>query len=441
MIVGRIVYQGSKLSLCNQWMNTSLWELCGIEGRPDVDDHCYLPLDRLLERQEAIQKKLINKHLKNGCLVLYDITSTYFEGEYKDSDIVCFGYNRDKKRGHEQVVIGLMCTAEGCPVGCEVFPGNTNDSTTVMGKITELRQLYGLEEIVFVGDRGMVTKARLSELRDIEGLNTISALTHGQMRALLERKVIAPELFDETNVIEVIDPEDNRERYCLCRNPITREAERKTRRRLIALTESNLGQIADYKKKVTVEMLGARIGKLLAKYKVGKFFEWSVEPDPEAKKSREHQVKWSLKEDKIASEELLDGCYIVNTDASVERFATDEVVANYKELGNVERAFRSMKQVHLEMRPVYHKIDRRIKAHLFLCTLSYYLQWHLMQRVSPLLESGGEGKDRRWTVQNVIERLRQVCRNQVQADGVRFHQVTELADDQREIFNLLQVAL
>lgn len=500
MIVGRIVYQGSKLSLCNQWENTSLWELCGIHGRPDVEDHCYLPLDRLLERQEAIQKKLVSKHLKNGCLVLYDITSTYFEGEYKHSDIVRFGYNRDKKRGHEQIVIGLMCTSEGCPVGCEVFPGNTTDCTTVMGKIAELRELYGLEKVVFVGDRGMVTKSNLNKLRDIEGLNTISALTHGQMRKLLERKVIEAELFDEKNVVEVIDPENNQERYCLCRNLATRDRERATRHRLIELTKKGLEEIADYKRKVTVEVLGARVGKLLAKYKMGKFFQWSVEPAPEtqsepkkpqaaeieptpetktepkkpqaaenpkksqtpkakkpkkspapkAKKSQApdprkslgHQVKWSLEKAKIAEEELMDGCYIINTNASKERFSTDEVVANYKGLQNVESAFRSLKQVHLEMRPVYHKIDRRIKAHVFLCTLSYYVQWHMMQRVKPLLENRGkDGKERRWTVQNIVERLKQVCRNQVQAEGVKFHQMTELDEEQREIINLLQVAL
>ena len=441
MIVGRIIYQGSKLSLCNQWANTCLWELCGIEDRPDVEDHCYDPLDRLLERQQSIQKKLASKHLKNGCLVLYDITRTYFEGEYKDSEIVRFGYNRDKKRGHEQVVIGLMCNAEGCPIGCEVFPGNTNDSTTVMGKIDELRELYGLESVVFVGDRGMLTKARLEDIRDIEGFNTIGALTHGEMRDLLEKKVITPELFDERKTVEVIDPKNKRERYCLCRNPETRESERKTRLRLIELTKEGLEKIENYKKKVTVEVLGARIGKLLAKYKMGKFIEWSVEVAPGAKSSLGHQVKWSVQKDKIAWEELLDGCYIVNTDVTTERLASGEVVASYKALGNVERAFRSMKQVHLEMRPVYHKIDRRIKAHVFLCTLSYYLQWHLMERVKPLIESGGQGKERRWTVQNVIERLRQVCRNEVQVDGVKFDQVTELDEEQREIIDLLQVAL
>lgn len=442
MIVGRIVYQGSKLSLCNQFANTSLWELCGVIDRPDVDKHCYLPMDRLLERQEAIQKKLAAKHLTNGSLVLYDITSSYFEGAYEDSELVRFGYNRDNKKGHEQVVIGLMCTAEGCPVGCEVFPGNTNDSTTVMGKIAELRERYGLEHVVFVGDRGMITQARLSELRDIDGLNTISALTHGQMDDLLKRQVIDADLFDEKSVVEVIDPENTSERYCLCRNPITRESERKSRQRLIELTKEGLETIANYKRKVSVETLGARVGKLLAKYKVAKFFEWKVEADPEAEKSLGHRLEWSLNQEKIDREALLDGCYVVNTDVTAERMDKDEVVSNYKGLGHVERAFRSLKQVHLEMRPVYHKVDRRIKAHVFLCTLAYYVQWHMTKRLSPLFfEAGGQGKERRWTVQNVIERLKQVTRNEVECNGVRFHQVTERDEEQAQILDLLQVAV
>ena len=441
MIAGRIVYQGSKLSLCNQADNTSLWELCGIEGRPDVEKHCYLPMDRLLQRQEAIQKKLVSKHLTNGSLVLYDITSTYFEGAYEDSQMVRFGYNRDRKSGHEQVVIGLMCTAQGCPVGCEVFPGNTKDDSTVMDKIAELRECYGLEKVVFVGDRGMVTQARLKELRDIEGLNTISGLTHAQINDLIKRDMIQPELFDAQNVVEVSDPNNPSERYCLCRNPVTQQSERKSRQRLIELTEEGLEKIADYKKRVTVETLGARVGKLLAKYKVGKFFDWSVKTAPEGGKSLEHRLEWCLRKDKIAKEELLDGCYIINTDVGSERMNKETVVENYKGLGNVERAFRSLKQVHLEMRPVYHKIDRRIKAHLFLCMLAYYVQWHFVQRLRPLFEADGKGKERRWTVSNVIERLRQITRNEVESGAVRFHQITERDEEQEKIIALLGLAL
>jgi len=442
MIVGRIVYQGSKLSLCNQWPNTCLWELCGVEGRPDVEDHCYLPMDRLLQRQSAIQKKLAAKHLKQGRLVLYDITSTYFEGEYKDSKLVDYGYNRDQKSGHEQVVVGLLCSAEGCPVGCEVFPGNTNDSTTVEAKVAELREQYGLEKIVFVGDRGMVTEARLETLRGVEGLATISALTHSQILALQQREVIQPELFDEHNIVEITDPDHPRERYLLCRNPLTAEKERDTRQRLIELSQQGLEKIADYKKKTTVEILGARIGKHLGKYKVGKFFDWKVEAACDGtEKSRGHRVVWTLNEEKIAAEQRLDGCYIVRTDVAAGAMTAAEVVEGYKALGGVEKAFRSLKTTHLEIRPVYHKKDERIRAHIFLCTLAYYVQWHLVQRLRPLFEADGQGAQRRWTVHQVIERLRQVCQNRVSMNGVEFDQLTALDDEQRQILDLLQVTL
>lgn len=445
MIVGRIVYQGSKLSLCNQAANTTLWEQCGVAGRPDVEEHCYLPLDRLLERQKAIQKKLAAKHLRNGCMVLYDITSSYFEGEYENSGLVGFGYNRDKKSGHKQVVIGLLCSPEGCPVGCEVFCGNTNDATTVEGKVAELREQYGLEKIVFVGDRGMLTEARLEKLRPVEGLRTVSALTHHQMADLRKREIIQAELFDERDIVEISDPESPGERYCLCRNPVSAQKESDTRRRLIRLTEEGLEKIAGYRQKTTVEILGARVGRHLAKYRMGKFFRWHVDADPDIaaseKKSRNHTLRWSLDGQKVAAEQSLDGCYIVRTDVSEADLSKKEVVDGYKALGNVERAFRNLKTTQLEIRPVYHKSDERIKAHAFLCMLSCYVQWHMVRRVRPLFESDGEGKDRRWTVGNVIEKLQQICRNRVELDGVTFDQITELDAEQKQIIDHLQIAM
>ncbi len=440
MVIGRIVYQGSKLSLCNQFANTCLWELCGIEGRPDVDEHCYEPLDRLLERQSAIQKKLAAKHLKNGCLVLYDITSSYLEGEYERSKIVDFGYNRDKKKGYKQIVIGLLCNAEGCPVGVEVFKGNTNDATTVNDKVAELRTKYQLERVVFVGDRGMLTAARLDDLRDITGLNTISALTHHQLADLVRRDVIQPELFDEKNIVEISEPDSDRERYCLCRNPVTAKNETETRKRLLALSEEGLTKIADYKQSTTVEILGARVGKLLAKYKMGKFILWEVVQDRDNKKSKAHVLKWSIDEEKVEREQALDGCYIVRTDVPEEALDSGEVVAGYKALGGVERAFRSLKTTLLEMRPIFHKKDERIKAHVFMCMLSYYLQWHLVDRLRPLFEEDGTGKDRRWTVENVIERLAAIRNNRVSVNGVEFDQITESDTEQSEILRLLKQA-
>jgi transposase len=440
MVIGRIVYQGSKLSLCNQFANTCLWKRCGIEGRPDVDEHCYEPLDRLLERQSAIQKKLAAKHLKNGCLVLYDITSSYLEGEYERSKIVDFGYNRDKKKGYKQIVIGLLCNAEGCPVGIEVFKGNTNDATTVNDKVAELRTKYQLERVVFVGDRGMLTAARLDDLRDITGLNTISALTHHQLADLVRRDVIQPELFDEKNIVEISEPDSDRERYCLCRNPVTAKNETETRKRLLALSEEGLTKIADYKQSTTVEILGARVGKLLAKYKMGKFILWEVVQDRDNKKSKAHVLKWSIDEEKVEREQALDGCYIVRTDVPEEALDSGEVVAGYKALGGVERAFRSLKTTLLEMRPIFHKKDERIKAHVFMCMLSYYLQWHLVDRLRPLFEEDGTGKDRRWTVENVIERLAAIRNNRVSVNGVEFDQITESDTEQSEILRLLKQA-
>ena len=439
MIVGRIVYQGSKLGLCNQWQNTSLWEQCGISGRPDVDKHCYAPLDRLLARQQAIQKKLAKKHLKNGVLVLYDITSTYFEGAYENSELVTYGYNRDRKKGFEQIVIGLITNKEGCPVGCEVFRGNTKDESTVMDKMEEIRKRFGLDNFIFVGDRGMVTQGRFEDIRKLENINTISALTHGQLKSLLDRKVIAPELFDEKSTLEIIDPDDPVLRYCLCKNPITLQNERATRQRLLELTQTGLKDIASYKQKTTVEKLGARVGKLLAKYKMGKFVEWSIEADTAGAKSHSHKLVWELNREKISREERIDGCYVIRTDASMDKLDGDGVVHAYKSLGNVERAFRNLKTIQVEMRPVYHKTDERIRAHIFLCMLAYYVQWHMQQRLQLLFDGDGSGSKRCWSFAGVIECLRQRCRHSISIQGLQYQQDGELTAEQERIGNLLEM--
>jgi len=271
MVVGRLVYAGSKLSLCNHHPNTCLWELCGIEDPPDVDVQCYEPMDRLLQRQAAIQRNLARRHLNGGHLVLYDITSVYFEGEYKESELVTFGYNRDGKKGREQIVVGLICNAQGCPVGVEVYAGNTKDETTVIDKVHEIKANYGIEKLIFVGDRGMITRSNIEALKDEEDLQTIGALTHGEMMTLLKDKVITLDLFDERSIHEVTDPANPTRRYCLCRNPRTAQRESQTRQRLLDLTATALTEIAAYKRATTVEKLGARVGKALAKYKMGKF--------------------------------------------------------------------------------------------------------------------------------------------------------------------------
>jgi transposase len=428
MIVGRIVHAGSKLALSQQAPNTVLWELCGVEGRVDVDKHCYEVMDRLLERQAAIQRTLAQKHLQDGHLVLYDITSSYLEGEYEGSQLVDFGYNRDGKRGHEQIVIALLCNEQGCPVGVEVLAGNTKDDKTVPAKVQQIQKEYGISQLIFVGDRGMITQASSRRLEGVQGLQTISALTHRQTVELLERKVISRELFDEKSIAEVIDPDDPRRRYCLCRNPETARRETQTRKSLLEATREQLEKTASSKRKAKAEKIGARVGRVLQRFKMGKFVDWSVQ---------EGKLRWSFKEEAIAAEERFDGCYVIVSDVPAEQMAKTEVVASYKKLSFVEQAFRNLKTVQLEMRPIYHKKDERIRCHVFICLLAYYLQWHARQRLKPLFAQDGEGKHRQWTFENVIERLKGVRSERVMAQGVEIEIHTQADDQQQRILNLM----
>lgn len=432
MIAGRLIYAGSKLALTHQQKNTALWDLCGVQGGVEVDEHCYAAMDRLLSRQTSIEKKLAERHLKNGRLVLYDITSSYFEGAYEGSEIVLFGYNRDGKRGHEQMVIGLVCNEDGCPVGVEVFPGNTQDASTVPEKIAQIRQIYGIQEIIFVGDRGMVTQASAEKIKGIEGLNTISALTHRQIVGLLERKVIQTELFDERKVVEVIDPERPERRYELCRNPQSARRETATRQKLLDVTRQALDRIAQSKRAASAERIGVRVGRVLQQYKMGKFVRWEVQ---------DGRLVWHFDEAHIAEEMLQDGCYIISTDVRADRMDAGQVVKSYKKLQMVERAFRNLKTVTLEVRPVFHKTDDRIRAHVFLCMLAYYLQWQMQQRLQPLFEEDGEGKQRAWTFSSVIERLATIRKQTIRQAGVDFSVISTPEPDQQRILDLLGVRL
>jgi transposase len=323
----------------------------------------------------------------------------------------------------------LLCNEEGCPVGVEVFPGNTQDATTVVAKVKELQTEYGLKKVIFVGDRGMVTQTNAQALGTVEGLHLISALTHKQIVNLLERKVIKAELFDEQKVVEVIDPENPQRRYELCRNPESAQREGMTRRRLLDLTQEGLSKIANSPRKSRDEQIGARVGRVLQQYKMGKLVVWNVQ---------QGKLQWRWDEAKITQEKLLDGCYIISSDVPAEQMDHQQVVASYKSLSLVEGAFRNLKTVSLEMRPVFHKKDDRIRSHVFLCVLAYYLQWHVQQRLKPFFAQDGNGKDRQWTFSSVMERLKALRRQRVKVGGIEFDQVAEAQEDQREIIDLLQ---
>ncbi len=438
MIIGRIIFAGSKLALCNQYNNSSLWEQCGVEGRPDVRKHCYEALDRLLARQKGIQKKLAKKHLKNGNLVLYDVTSSYLEGQYTNSELVKYGYNRDGKKKHEQIVIGLICNGEGCPVGVEVFKGNTKDQTTVSNKIGELKETYEIKQAIFVGDRGMVTEAIAEELEE-KGVKTIGALTRAGIHKLIEKGIIKPSEFNEKKITEVVNAENPSRRYCLCKNPESAKRDAKTREKLIELTTEELEEIANYKQKTTVEVLGARVGKVLQKYKMGKYISWKVTGDNKEKESTKHKLLWSKKEGAIAKAKDLDGCYVITTKVDEKTMDKEEVVTSYKKLEQVEKAFRNLKTVQLEMRPVYHNLDHRIKAHVFLCMLAYYVQWHMQKRLGPLFKKDKKGWERRWTFVQVIETLKTITRNRIETNGMSFYRNTVPDEEQKYILDLMGV--
>lgn len=431
MIVGRVVYQGSKLSLTNLWQDTALWSLCGLgDDRPDVDD-CYTAMDKLLSRQPAIQKALASKHLRDGCLVLYDVTSSYFEGEYADSELVDWGYNRDGKRGHKQIVIGLLTDKEGCPVGVSVYRGNTNDQKTLPDRIRELKSDYRLRDVVMAGDRGMITAARLPELSEA-GIRSVTALTHPQILKLIERQVIEPGLFDERQIAEVYDPQAAGVRYLLCRNPLTAEKEHRTRQALVGKTSAALDKLARSRQRRTAEQLGAAVGKSLARWKVGKFFAWRV---------CDGKLQWQLDQQRVEQEQALDGCYVVRTDAAAEVLDKNQGVACYRQLAEVERDFRQLKTVALEIRPTHHRKDTRIEAHVFLCMLTYYIQWHMHRRLSPLFEADGEGKDRRWTFAGVLERLKSIRQEKAVLNNIEVPVTATPDPEQQHILDLLGVRL
>ena len=384
-------------------------------------------MDRLLDRQTVIQRKLADRHLQDGFLVLYDITSCYMEGEYADSELVDFGYNRDQKRGHEQIVVSLLCSKNGCPVAVEVFKGNTKDETTVLDKIEEIKEKYGIEKVIFVGDCRMVTQAKYAQI-DHEFVKVISALNHSAIQKLCEKQVIQLSMFDEKNIVEIID---GKNRYCLCKNPLMADKETATRKALLKKTTDELDKIITSAKKRRYGK-EIRAGKIVNKYKMGKFliFEGSGE-----------NLTYALDEAKIEQESRLDGCYVIFTDVSPEDMTSAEVVESYKSLMKVEQAFRNLKTVSLEIRPVYHKTDDRIRCHVFICMLAYYVLWHMKQRLQPLFHADGAGANRKYTFNYVIETLKGIRKETVDVCGVESSVITTPVDEQKRILQLLDVAI
>jgi transposase len=369
MIAARIIEPCPKLATARWWHTSTLAQEFGVVDS-DEDD-LYAAMDWLLERQDAVQKKLSSRHLHEDGLVLYDLSSSYFEGV--TCPLARRGYSRDGKPGSLQVNYGLMTDPRGCPVAVSVHEGNTSDSLTFMPAVHKLRDELGVQRVVMVGDRGMVSSKAIAELREMPGMGWITALRSASIRALVEGGILQMDLFDERNLLEIDSPDYPGERLMACRNPELAKLRAHRREDLLAATERNLEKVkarVDAGKLTGADEIGLRVGKVINQYKVAKHFELSI---------TDTALAWSRKADSIQAEAALDGIYIVRTSLKAEQMDSASCVRSYKSLAQVERAFRSMKTMDLKVRPIHHRLESRVRAHIFLCMLAYYVEWHMRE--------------------------------------------------------------
>jgi transposase len=375
MVAARILQPHTKLATTRWWHTTTLAEEFGVVDA-DEDD-LYAAMDWLVARQDTIQKKLAARHLSEGGLVLYDLSSSYFEGS--SCPLAKLGYNRDGKSGLLQVNYGLLTDARGCPVAVSVYEGNVTDSKTLMPEVKRLREDFGIERFVLVGDRGMISNKAIDELRETDGVGWITALKSVSIRALVDQGHLQLGLFDEVNLVELSSPEYPGERLVACRNPELAKLRAHKRLELLAATEANLDKIkarVAAGKLVGSDKIGVRVGKIVNQYKVSKHFELAIDHT---------SFTFARKLDAIAAEAALDGIYIIRTSVPEEQMDAPSCVRNYKSLAQVERAFRSLKTVDLKVRPIHHRKPDRVRAHIFLCMLAYYVEWHMREAWAPLM--------------------------------------------------------
>jgi hypothetical protein len=375
MVAARVLEPHTKLATTRWWHTTTLAEEYGVEGADERD--LYATMDWLLKRQGAIERKLAARHLSEGALALYDLSSSYFEGTH--CPLGKIGHNRDGKRNKLQVNYGLLTNRAGCPVAVSVYEGNTADAKTLMPQVSKLREEFGLERVVLVGDRGMISQKAIGQLRELDGLSWITALKSSQIRALVQGEALQLGLFDERQLFELTHEEYPGERLIACRNPQLAKLRAHKRLSLLEATQKELEKV---RSSVIAGRLsgkaniGVRIGRVVNKYKVAKHFELTVE---------DRNFEFKILEAQVAAEAALDGIYVIRTNVSKRQLGTADAVRSYKGLCEVERAFRSLKTVDLKIRPIYHRLEDRVRAHIFLCMLAYYLEWHMREAWRELL--------------------------------------------------------
>lgn len=375
MVAARVLAPHSKLATTRWWHTTTLPETLGVADA-DEDD-LYDAMDWLLERQGRIERKLAARHLADDALALYDLSSSYFEGV--TCPLAAFGHNRDGKKGKRQVNYGLLTNADGVPVSVSVFKGNSGDPGTLLPQVKRLREQFDLERFVLVGDRGMITQKQVDTLRDSDGVDWIGALRPEAIRKLLEAQAIQMDLFDQRNLFELTHPDFPGERLIACRNPQLAQHRHDKRQSLLAATTRELDKVRGMVERGRLrgqDAIGVRVGKVINKYKMAKHYTLDIGDDT---------FDFEINQAHVAAEAALDGLYVVRTSLAPERMGAEDTVRNYKNLNQVERAFRTFKSLDLEVRPIRHRTECRVRAHIFLCMLAYYVEWHMIEAWRPLL--------------------------------------------------------
>jgi transposase len=387
MIAERLIFPSSKLANTRHWHDTTLAEELDVADA--TADQLYNAMDWLLERQSAIENKLAKRHLSDGALVLYDVTSSYYEG--KTCPLARFGHDRDGKTGLPIIVYGALTDADGRPVAVQVYPGNTADPKTVPDQVETLTKRFGLSRVVLVGDRGMLTQTQIDVLKKHPGLGWISALRSGSIRRLLADGHLIKKDLETERLAEISSPDFPGERLVACFNPLLAEQRRQKRQDLLAATQAELETLAASVRRAaarpeTAAEIGVRAGKIINHYKMAKHFTLTI---------GDGSLEYARKPDEITREELLDGIYVVRTNEPTERLTAADGVRSYKRLALVEQAFRCLKGIDLLVRPIHHRIAERVRAHILLCLLAFYVEWHLRQAWEPLLfEDEGLTEDR-----------------------------------------------
>ena len=380
MIAWRIIRPSSKLATQRSWKDSTLPKLLHVEGASE--DDLYKAMDWLLSKQTKIEKALAKRHLKEDGLVLYDLSSSYFEGS--TCPLAKLGYNRDGKKGKRQVNYGLVANEQGCPVSVSVFEGNVGDPKTLMPAVEKVRTNFGVHQMALVGDRGMISQKQIAEVKELDGVGWITALKTGAIRTLVEGGALQLGLFDERNLFEFEHGDYPGERLVACRNPELAKLRAHKRQSLLDATAKELERVRAMVEKGKLkkpEAIGVRTGKVVNKYKVAKHFKLDIE---------EERFSYSVNQESVSEEAKLDGIYVVRTSLKKEHISAEDAVRNYKKLSQVERAFRSFKTIDLKVRPIHHRDEDRVRAHIFLCMLSYYVEWHMHEALRPLLFSDEE---------------------------------------------------